>query len=629
VCSSDLFATDVDSRFLDAGGVGRYPAGVADVLPPERLLQFFTRADEHLVVKPVLRQTVLFARHNLLDDAPFTKIDLVVCRNVLIYFQAEAQERVMRRLQYALNPQGLLFLGSSESLGALQADFQAVDSAHKIYRLVRPVLTALAVRDGFGRSTLLRHVRGSERPAPGGPSASAVEMGRHLLMQAYAPLSLLVGAGRQLLHAWGPTQRYLRMPQGQANLDAIRLLPPRLGAVAGQALQAALRDRGVHSAPPLWLQLDGREVGVRVVARPLPLDEQNDACVLLSFEELASSPRDTAGDRPLSEADIDRLQSMEQELVDTRNSLQASLEEMETTNEELQAANEELMSSNEELQSTNEELQSFNEELYTVNAEYNAKLDLVSALHADLDGMSQATGIATLFVDQQLALVRFTPEATLLFRLRPTDTGRSIEDFSCQLDYPELVDDLKRAVNGAVPLEREVCGPGGTRFLARVIGYGGGQGGSRRAVLSLIDISRLHDAQRLQLLIDSLPEHVALLDGQGTIRQVNMAWSRFARSNGGDGRDTGVGANYLAVLARSDSADAAALLRGMQGVLSGEQPYLRITYPCHSPTEERWFVMHASPLRTLAGDAPAGAVVTHLDITPWIADMRAPEDTRV
>ena len=620
-----VYATDVDPGVLAVGGAGSYPAGAADHLTPERLAQWFQLQGERLQVKPELRQMVLFARHNLLEDAPFTRMDAVVCRNTLIYFQADAQERVMRRLQYALNPQGLLFLGSSESLGALQADFQALDTANKLYRLVRPVLTALAVREGFGRSSLALRARGPVRAAGSVEGPRLVDSAVRQLVQAYAPLTLLVTAQRQLLHAWGPTQSYLRMPEGEPQLDVIRLLPPRLGAVASHALHVALRSRSPHSAPLLPLEVDGRALLLRVVSRPLEAEDGGEPCVLLSIEEqpAGGSP---PGELPLSVPQIDRLAELERELAEVRSSLQTSVEELEAANEELQATNEELMSSNEELQSTNEELQSVNEELYTVNAEYNAKLDVVNALIADLDGMSQATGLATLFIDGQQQLVRFTPEAAALFRLRPSDIGRPIGNFSNPLEYPELAADLAAVLAGGAPVEREVPAHGGGSYLARVLGYGERPNGPRRVVLTLIDISRLRDARRLQMVIDSIPAHVAVLDVHGTVRQVNHAWDCFASANegGGDrragtdglaGAPTGVGTNYLAVLARATTPDALEVLRGLQQVLAGRSPQYRVTYPCHSPQEQRWFVMHASMLR---GGEP-GAVVSHFDITPWHA----------
>ena len=623
-----VYATDVDPSVLAVGSAGSYPLGSADHMTPERQAQWFNLQDERLVVKPELRQMVLFARHNLLEDAPFTRMDAVVCRNTLIYFQADAQERVMRRLQYALHQQGLLFLGGSESLGALQADFQALDTAHKIYRLVRPVLTALAVRDGFGRSTVSLRGRNPVRSNSPAEGPRLVDIAVRQLVQSYAPLTMLVTAQRQLLHAWGATQRYLRMPEGEPQLDVMRLLPAKLSGVASHALHVALRTRSQHVSPLLQLDLDGERRQLRVVARPLASDDDREPCVLLSFEEPGVGGP-AVGDMPLTEGEVDRLVELERELAAVRTSLQTSVEELEAANEELQATNEELMSSNEELQSTNEELQSVNEELYTVNAEYNAKLDAVSALNADLDGMSQATGIATLFVDAQQQLVRFTPEAAALFRLRPSDIGRPIGNFNNPLDYPDLLADLRAVLGGSATVEREVPGPSGTGYLVRVLGYGERAGVPRRAVLSLIDISRLRDARRLQAVIDSLPEHVAVLDVHGTVRQVNHAWHAFAARNDGAAGSTsqadgpvGVGANYLAVLARATTPDALEVLRGLQQVLSGRCEHYRVTYPCHSPTEQRWFVMNASALR----GSEHGAVVSHFDISPWHALMTPPAE---
>ena len=607
-----VFATDLDPRFLGIGGAGSYPAGSADGIATHQLAQWFHRTEDHISIKPELRHLVLFARHNLLEDAPFTHMDLIVCRNTLIYFQAEAQDRVMRRLQYALGPQGLLFLGSSESLGALQADFQAVDAAHKLYRLVRPVLTALAVRDGFGRSSLA--LRGRAGPAATGPAATQpmVEAAWTRLLQAYAPLSLLVTAQRQLVHAWGPTHRFLRLPEGEARLDAIRMLPGDIGPVAAHAMLGALRERREHRSPPLTTTIDGEVCSVRVVARPIALDDHAEPCVLLSIEEAGTAA--PGAEAPLSAVELDRLAAVENELALTRASLQSGVEELEAANEELQATNEELMSSNEELQSTNEELQSVNEELYTVNAEYNAKLDIVSALNADLDGMSQSTGIATLFVDQRLELVRFTPEAAALFRLRGSDIGRGIGAFSNPLSYPELLADLRRVLDGESMVEREVTGSGGALYLARIVGYGEQPGVARRAVISLIDVSRLRDIHRLQAVIDSLPAHIAVLDAHGTIHQVNHAWTDFARCNGAlDNTMVGVGANYLSVLAHATTVEALEVLRGLQQVLGGTLPCYRVTYPCHGPDQDRWFVMHATALQ----GPERGVVVAHVDITPW------------
>lgn len=610
-CSIKVFGTDVDPQVLDIATQGRFPAVTAETLGSARLERFFVRQGDLWLVRPELRQLVLFARHNLLDDAPFTRMDVVSCRNTLIYFQTAAQERLLRRLQYALVPGGSLFLGASESLGPIQSDFSTIDASHKLYRLERPVSTASTLRDAFARSS---H---TSRPAPASATLSSarsqIDQGLHQLMTTWLPASLLISSQRELIHAWGPTRRYLRMPEGEGSLDVMRMLPERLGPVVLHLQHLVQADRQAHRSAPLELEIDGTPQRLVVHAQPLDAALTRDG-VLVSIEELPPRPESTTTDA----LPIDALGALEQELSATRQSLQATIEALESSNEELQSTNEELMSSNEELQSTNEELQSVNEELYTVNAEFNDKLDALNSLNADLEGMAQATGLATVFVDQALSLVRFTPEAAMLFRLRQSDLGRSIEDFNSMLDYPGLSTDLRQALRQDTPLERMVDGPHDTRFMASMVGYSHRPGLPRRAVVTFIDITRVRDATQLQDLIDSLPEHIAVLDTQGTIRRVNRAWSDFARSNGGEHSPmVAVGANYLAAMARSDHPTARTTLAGLHEVLAGQRSEFRQVYDCHGPAEQRWFTMHARPFPTKGG----GLVVTHFRLPGRLQDL--------
>jgi len=621
-----VFGTDVDQSVLDLAATGTYPLTAGVGLAPDRVARHFTVVDECMVVRPELRRLVLFARHNLLDDPPFTRIDLVVCRNTLIYLQAPAQERVMRRLQYALNPQGCLFLGSSESLGALQGDFQIVDAAHKLYRLVRPVVVPFASGGYVSRAVSIDRQQRLERTDAQDKARRLVEAAQRRILQLYAPLCLLMTAQRQLIHAWGPTQRYLRLSEGTPRLDAINLLPARLSTLVGRACHVALDEGREVVEPPVTVDLHGEPLLVRVRAVPVQDARQPDMAVLVTIDEVpvTGEPVSLRGGQasPESVNELDRLGSLERELADTRLSLQGTIEDLEAANEELQATNEELMSSNEELQSTNEELQSVNEELHTVNAEYNAKLEAVTSLNADLDGMSQSTGIATLFVDRALNLLRFTPEAALMFRFRPGDIGRSVADFNNPLDHPDFIHDLQAVLAGGPCIEREVPSRLGGTYIVRILGYGEALALPRRAVVSLIDVSRLHDAQRLQSVLDAVPAHVAVLDVNGTIVQVNQPWLAFARDNGGQARHIGIGTNYLAVLARSTAPGALEVLRGLQQVLMGREARYNVVYPCHSPDEDRWFAMCATRCDLPGG----GAVVTHVDITPWHARLSQPPE---
>lgn len=485
-----------------------------------------------------------------------------------------------------------------------------------------PVKPSFIRTDHFSKPLTSIPAHRIERHAQEDRSKRIVEIAQRRILQTLSPLCLLVTAQRKLVHAWGPTQRYLRLQDGSPQLDAIHLLPERIGAVAGHAFHVALHEQREVTEPPVQLDLDGVSVLVRVRASALRTTDSPEVCVLLSIEDLGGQAVQAAQapiDTPLSEAELSRLTALEHELSETRLTLQTTIEDLEASNEELQATNEELMSSNEELQSTNEELQSVNEELHTVNSEYNGKLEALSALNADLDGMSQATGIATIFVDQQLQLLRFTPEAAVLFRFRQTDLGRPISDFHNPLDYRNFINHLQDVLAGGGQIEQEAFSEAGCPYVVRILGYAESASTPRRAVISLIDVARLRDAQRLQAVIDSLSAHVAVLDKHGTIVQVNQAWSDFGENNGvTDTSSVGVGANYMAVLARSSGADGLAVLKGLQQVLSGEMPQYQVTYPCHSKTEDRWFVMQASTLKAKNG----GAVVAHYDITPWHAKLK-------
>jgi two-component system, chemotaxis family, CheB/CheR fusion protein len=587
------------------------------------------------VVRPEIRQMVIFARHNLVGDPPFTRMDLVTCRNALIYFQPMAQERALRRLQYALVRGGHLMLGPSESLGVMHRDFHALPGRHKVYRLLRRERLAISMDSPARHLPTVR--RALRRPSPaalGLDAAPWVVAGQRELQASYVPPSLLVGPARELLHVYGSGRELLQIGEGQATLDVLRLLPPELSWAAGLLLQAVASDQRPQRSAALRIGAGDTARRLRLVARPVVADEEHSrsddaGLVLLSFEPVAedSTATDTAVDMPaLDAAQQRRVEALERELDITNDSLQATIEELETANEELQATNEELMASNEELQSTNEELQSVNEELYTVNSEFQEKVDVLNSVNADLENISKAAAIPTMFVDEALRLTRFTPELSQLFKVRESDRGRSIEDFANMLDYPELFSDLRRTLAGAVVTEREVKSRSGEWWLARIQPYAGRQPGSSRAVMTFVNVSSLKDSQRLQAIIDSLAEHIAVVDGQGNITLVNEAWRRFAATNGDEAlRVCGPGTNYLRVCAQAALVDEEARRahEGLASVLAGRLQRFTLHYPCHTENRKLWFLMHVGPVAHPGG----GAVVSHTDITSWMQGQTAAPST--
>ena len=624
--SLKIFATDVEQQNVEAAGAGVFSEAIVAEVSPERLERWFFKRGNHFVVKAEIRQNIVFARHNLLEDPPFTRMDLVTCRNVLIYFKAEAQERVLRRLQYAIAPGGTLFLGSSESLANLQQDFSPVSSKHKIFRILRHVSLPLeSAGNTLSRlpGSARRRGSGFHRPGPTADSI-AIDTGQNMLLRDYAPPSLLVSPKHELIHLFGDAQRYLHFPQGSISLELTRLLPDRLAPIAVALLHKATKDREAIRSDQIVLELaPGDKERIRLVARPVTGPEMGESTLLLSFESEPAPveiPGPTTSTFNLDIETAERMEVLERELAATRDSLQATIEELETANEELQATNEELMASNEELQSSNEELQSVNEELYTVNAENQEKIEILNRLNADLDSMAKAATIATLFVDENMRLTRFTAEATQLFKIREGDIGRALDDFSHNLEHPDFIGELRRTLKSGIAFEQELTARNGKCYLTRILPYTLPSGQIRSAVVSFIDVTALSDIHRLQAILDSLPEHVAVLDRDGVITLVNAAWRKFAIENGDpDLLHSGIGSNYLAACQEEGMADglnALSARQGLQRVLNGELLEFSLEYPCDSDTEQRWYVMHAGPISGKGG----GVVVSHINISTWKLD---------
>ena len=639
-----LFATDVEQLNIEAGAAGTYPESIMAEVSPQQLERFFVKKNNSFVVKNELRQCIVFAKHNMLSDPPFTKMDLVVCRNALIYFRSSAQDRALRRMQYALGSKGFLFLGSSESLGDLQRDFQTLSARHKIWQVIRPTSLPLDMGRGNAHSMTLSGVnRRTLSPASqtrhGG--AGAVDQGFGTLLKAFSPPpAILVNAGHELVHSYGDVQPYLRIREGQASLDINRILPDALIPVAAALLFKSTRENASALSDVVRLTLplspgqtaaEAARVNVRLSAWPVG-DVDGQRLTLLAFEPVTPSERaDAPVPVDIQSETSERIEVLEHELAATRESLQATIEELETSNEELQATNEEMMASNEELQSSNEELQSVNEELNTVNAEYQEKIEILNRLNADLDNLARVASSGTVFVDEHLHLTRFSPEAAQIFRLRESDIGRPLEDLTHTLDYPNLIQDLRNTLKVGQAIEEQVTGGNNRHFIVKMLPYRIPSSSSRGVVVSFVDMTSVHDLTRLQAILDALGEHVAVLDTQGTITMVNQAWRQFAAANGDPACVTsGTGINYLMTCQRAVGKDcgyATRAAKGLRAVLDGQISQFSMEYPCHSQQQERWFVMYISALqyrgiKTIDSTLPVpntlrGVVVSHVDITEW------------
>ncbi len=620
-----IFATDVEQSYIDFASAGVYPEAISKEISPERLERFFTPSGNHYVINSEIRQTIIFAKHNILEDPPFTKMHVVSCRNCLIYFDTPAQEKALLRFQYALVKDGYFVQGSSESLGIFSQYYQPISAKNKIYALTHATATAVNldhVKAVINQPASLR------RPVMDrklGLEDALIAYAQTTLLDTYAVPSLLVNQHRQLLHVFGDASPYMQIQQGDVSLDVARLLLNKLSPVVIALIhKVTLEHKTLYSEIHLATPSHPLQDLLRVTVRPLAQHVFAEKNFLISFESVSAlhPMAEIAAAVDVNAAFTDRILALENDLHSTRDSLQAAIEELETSNEELQATNEELMAANEEMQSTNEELQSVNEELYTVNSENQEKIEILNRLNVDLDNMTRAAEIPTIYLDEQFQIRRFSFEMGQIFRIRESDIGRRIDDFQHSMAYPEFMTDLYNVLNDMRTSEREVRLNNNQWLLVRILPYFDVSKKVNGVVVTFFDITYVKDAHKTQAILDTLNANIALIDAQGVIMVTNKAWKRFAEDNGDIGlQTTGVGQNYLQMCRAQEGT---ALLpqdnvyQGILDVIQGKRTEFSVTYPCHAPHERRWYVLHVAPLQHVEG----GAVISHFNITKWYQELK-------
>ena len=515
-----IYATDLEEEAIHTAREGRYPAGIEQDVTPERLRRFFTKDERGYKIRKDIRDMVVFAVQSVIKDPPFTKLDLLSCRNLMIYLEAAQQNLLIPNFHYALKPGGVLFLSSSESVAGYTQLFRPLNRKWKFYQ-------ACSTTSKLSISLIRSPAMTTPEPAlPPSVAASKPMLGNvaalsnRILLQSYAPASVTTDSLGNILYVHGDTSRFLRQPAGVMTTNLLDMAREGLQMDLRTALTAA-----AQGTPTL-----GREVSLKTDTGRLTLSfslrllpathleaRAEDRLLLVSFQELAAKPtRHASGKNPPSADEAARIEHLERELAYSRENLQATIEEQQATNEELKSTNEELQSTNEELQSTNEELetskeemQSLNEETLTVNSELNSKIELLSVAQNDWKNLMENINAGIVFLDYHLNIRSFNREAVKVYRLIDTDAGRPLGDITANLQGESLTDELRTVLETLIPCERDVQTLDGAWYRARLQPYRTVDNVIDGVVLTFSDNTVNRQAEQIKLAAAQLARELA------------------------------------------------------------------------------------------------------------------------
>ncbi|MBP8018920.1 MAG: PAS domain-containing protein [Hylemonella sp.] len=558
-----VFATDIDSRAIATARMGVYPATIAADITPERLARFFSleSGGQSYRVHKGIRDLLVFSEHDLIKDPPFSKLDLISCRNLLIYLDADLQRKLIPMFHYALNPNGRLLLGTSEGIGEFEGLFAVLDRKAKLYKRKDDLL-------GLQRATLSRFVAPvlatqASQPIQGAQKADFApklplrELMEQALLKVIAPASALVNAVGDIVYLHGRSGMYLEPTAGEVGVQNIlKMARDGLRPSLGSALHQAVATQHTSAAPNVRVKTNGHYTQVNVSVHPVPThpsaagDGASAAGFPLYLVMLEEAPVPTDASGPAGQASSDtggemtpdaqariealtlELRTKDEYLQSTHEELESSNEELKSSNEEMQSVNEELQSTNEELETSKEELQSVNEELNTVNTELQSKVVDLSRANNDMNNLLAGTGIGTVFVDFQLSILRFTPAASSIINLIATDVGRPVAHIVSNLvDYGGLVADIKAVLATLVPMAREVQTTQGQWYTLRIQPYRTLDNVIEGAVISFVDISEMvktrealrkaNELLRLAVVVRDATDAITVQDLNGRM----LAWN--------------------------------------------------------------------------------------------------------
>jgi two-component system CheB/CheR fusion protein len=538
-----IYATDLDDDAIATARAGVYPPNIAQDVTPDRLARFFIKDDAGYRVKKDIREMVVFATQNVIKDPPFTRLDLLSCRNLMIYLEPELQNRLIPAFQYALKPGGVLLLSPSESIGNHTDLFAPLNRKWKFYRAIHSATSTRAALTTTLSWATEKNSKAPEEIMIPSRETNFAELAKKALLQSYAPASVVTDLNGNILYVHGETGHYLRPAPGQATLNVIDMAREGLQLELRSAIHHAANQNTPTLERALSVKTNGDFQNMSFSVRPLPATDAGECLLLVSFQEPHGSAsaktaqgKTAPGKRVSVSAAAIRIEELERDLAYTRENLQATIGEQQASNEELKSANEEMQSTNEELQSTNEELetskeelQSVNEEMITVNAELQAKIELLAGMQNDMKNLFDNINIGTIFLDEQLNIKRYSREAAQIYRLVSSDVGRALNDIKSNIDTDDLLSDAQAVLDNLVPREREVHTQNGDCFLARIQPYRTLENVIEGVVLTFVDISRRVAAEaevrRARTLAEGIVDTVreALIVLNGTLQVVTAS----------------------------------------------------------------------------------------------------------
>lgn len=490
-----IFASDLDVNAIGLARQGVYPETIAVDVGAERLSRYFQGEKSTYRIKKEIRDQIIFAEHNLIKDPPFSKQDLVSCRNLLIYLNLEAQKRVYTIFHYALNTGALLFLGNSESLGEFANLYSVIDRKNKIFKHKDVITKKIPDITQLFHEPIQINTENSI-PIKIQPRENLSGITERLLLATYAPACTIINNEGDAVYFSGNTGKYLQPSPGEAKLNIVEMAREGLKTDLRALIVKARKSKKTEVRKGVNVKTNGKFETIILKIRPFESPKNYEGYYMITFEEMEQIEATTIEVKPAQTHEVSEMFALEQELIATKEYLRSTIEELEVSNEELKSSNEELQSSNEELQSTNEELetskeelQSVNEEIVTMNTELSSKIDELAQAYDDMNNLLASTEIGTIFLDAQLKIKRFTPPMTKIINLIQTDIGRPINHLSSNLIYDGLSNDVEKVLNKLTPITTSVKSGDGIWYKMQILPYRTSENMIEGVVITFVDIT--------------------------------------------------------------------------------------------------------------------------------------------